>query len=333
MRAGLRSTVVAAATAALLAAAAPPGAAAASYTETLAKRVEREIVYVERGARPSVSGSDAGRLRLRIVRKDNGRIKIAVLTGSNAEENGGVTGIAHGVARHLDFRGALVIVAEQNVYALTSHQASAPTVQALQEAFGRHEGDRPRQLLAAVDAIAAVDPGPGADPQRSSPSTIPGVPNVEDDVEGIFDAVRIGFLIVAAAIALPFVLVAIWLLLRFRRSRRQADEVQADRRHDVRDQLIKLGDEIRALDLDAQMPGVTAASLVDYEAAIEQYDRANAVLARADADSPHRVQEASAAIAEGMRRINAAKVRLGRAPTGPTAPPAGAGPASTGVDG
>jgi hypothetical protein len=330
VRQALRSLPLAA-TALAAGALAPGPAAAASYPEALAKKLGN-VVYVENGAKPKVSVSDEGKLRLRILDKDRGRIKIAVVRTGTANENGGVTGLAHATARHLDLRGTLVIVAGQEVYALTSHPEAGATVQALQEAFRKNEGDRARQLLAAVNAIAAVDPGPKADPQGTPNSSIPSFPDVDDDVEGIFDAFKIGALVVAGAIALPFLAVTIWLLLRFRRSRRREEEVQEDRQHDVRDQLIELGDEIRALDLDAQMPGVTSNSLVDYEAAIEQYDRANAVLARADADSPHRVQEAAAAVAEGMRRIQAARARLGLAPASPGGLPAGGVQRQPGVD-
>jgi hypothetical protein len=321
VRARVRSTRAIAATAAsaLLAGLAPPAAAAASYPETVAKRVEREVVYVERGVEPPVSDAGAGRIRLRILDKDLGRIKIAVVTAGHAEENGGATGLAHAITHNLDLRGTLLVVAGREAYALTSHPESAATVEVLDRAFRKHN-DRTRQLLAAVDGIAAVDPGPKGDPQNPVPgSPIPNFPDVDDDVNGIFDAFRIGALITAIATALPFVVLAIWLALRFRRSRKEAEEIEEDRQVDIRDQLIKLGDEIRALDLDAQMPGVTASSLSDYEAAIEQYDRANATLERPDLTA-HRVEEAGAAVAEGMRRIEAAKVRLGRSPASPGTP-------------
>lgn len=290
----------------------PATAGAQEYAETLAKRVEREVVYVESGARPEVSSAAAGRIRLRILDKAIGRIKIAVVREGSAAENGGVTGLAHAVSREGRFPGTLMIVAGFDAYALTSHPAADVTVQAVTEAFKRHEGDRTKQLVAAVDGIAATDPGRSADlgaPGGAPPGFDGDLPNV-DDVDGIFDAVRIGTIVIMAAVALPFLLLAGWLVLRFRRQAKRGEVMEEDQRQNVGNQLIALGDQIRALDLDAQMPGVTSTMLSDYEGAIAQYDRANDLLMRGE-DLPHRVSEASAAIAEGMRRIEAAKQRLG----------------------
>src|SRR5688500_7828806 len=91
----------------LLAAAAPAPAAASDDPEQLAAAVERDIVHVDPGALARVSEAEAGRLRLRIVRRNNGRIKILVATPSAAQSNGGVAGLANAVAREIEVRGAL----------------------------------------------------------------------------------------------------------------------------------------------------------------------------------------------------------------------------------
>jgi hypothetical protein len=61
------------------------------------------------------------------------------------------------------------------------------------------------------------------------------------------------------------------------------------------------------------MPGVNALALSDYEAAVQQYDRANNALSKSE-ENPRYVGEAKAAIDEGRRRISDAKVRLGITP-------------------
>ena len=63
-----------------------------------------------------------------------------------------------------------------------------------------------RQLLAAVDGIAEVDPGASADPAAPSPGPGPSAaaPNGDDLLDDVGDSFRLGVLIVAAAIALPF---------------------------------------------------------------------------------------------------------------------------------
>jgi hypothetical protein len=302
-------------------------AAAQSYPEQLAKRVESEVVHVEKGATPKISAAAAGRIRLRILRKDNGRIKIGVVMARHAAEYGGATGLTHAVARHGEFRGALMIVAENSIYVVTSHGRPDVTANAVREAFEQHKDDRPRAILAAVDGIAATDPGPSADLDRpQTPATGGDVPGF-DDAEGIFDAIRIGTIVVMGAIALPFILFAIWLALRFRRQAKRGRVMEEDQRQNVANQLIVLGDRIRALDLDAQMPGVTSSMLADYEAAIAQYDRANDLLSRSE-DVPHRVAEAGTAVSEGLRRIEMARQRLGHAPVSPEPGRATPGPGS-----
>ena len=298
---------------AALAGAPAGGAAEDPYPQRLARALASDPVYVDQRANPGISTADAGRLRLRVLRRDLGRIKIAVVPDGVAENHGGASGLAHATDRRLRARGVLVIVGSSktntHIYAVTSYENSSPTVNAIDEAFTRHENDLSRALLSAVDGIAAVDPGPGADLNQGS-RTPPNfqVPDLTHSVDEAFDTARLIGLIVAIAVALPFVAVTILLFVRYRRRRKEAKEEFGDDRTDARNQLIALGDEIRALEIDASMPGVTANTVADYEAAVSQYDRANTALEAAD--SPHRLAEANAAIAEGMRRIEAIKTRL-----------------------
>jgi hypothetical protein len=61
-----------------------------------------------------------------------------------------------------------------------------------------------------------------------------------------------------------------------RRKRRQEQAAElAEVKENVRDDLVVLGDEIRALDLDIQMPDIPSEARVDYETAVNAYDRAN----------------------------------------------------------
>ena len=293
-----------------------PAASGSEYSRSLAKKIEREVVHVDPKAKPRVSVPKAGQIRLRILDKAPGRIKIGVVPESRAEDEGGASGLAAAVGRDLDFRGALMIVAGSNVYTLTSHPASNQTVQAVTEAFQRHEGDRGDQILAAVNGIAAVDPGPSADPARSS-SPSGGSPDFgsgDDFIDEIGDIIKLTTLLIGLTIALPFIAVFVWILLRFRRSRREQEEDWDYAREQLRNDLIALGDEIRALDHDTSMPGANALGIADYEAALGQYDRANRALDLADDNPRLRVAEARAAIKEGHRRISDAKVRLGVTP-------------------
>jgi hypothetical protein len=199
---------------------------------------------------------------------------------------------------------------------ITSHPASEPTVQAVNEAFQRND-DRTDQLLSAVNAIAAVDPGPSADVQQGGPpgpGNAPDFGSGDDFIDDIEDIVKLTTLLVGLAIALPFIAFFVWLLLRFRRSHKEQEEDWDYAQEQLRNELIALGDEIRALDHDTSMPGANALGIADYEAALAQYDRANRALDLADDKPRLRVAEARAAIKEGNRRISDAKVRLGVTP-------------------
>ncbi|HEX8052556.1 MAG TPA: hypothetical protein VF517_06145 [Thermoleophilaceae bacterium] len=294
-----------------------PAASGSEYSESLARNVEREIVYVDPKATPRVSTTEAGAIRLQITRKDIGRIKVAVVPERRAEREGGASGLAAAVARDLELRGTLLVVAGSSIHAITSHPASDSTVAAVREAFERHEGDRGDQIRAAVDGIAAVDPGPSADAGGStgggSSGGLPGGDG-DDFFDEINDAVKFTTFIVGIAIALPFIAVFLWILLRFRRARKEQDEDWDFAQEQLRAELIELGDEIRALDVDTSMPGANALGLADYEAAIAQYDRANLALDRAEETPRLRVAEARAALKEGKRRMSDAKVRLGVTP-------------------
>jgi hypothetical protein len=109
---------------------------------------------------------------------------------------------------------------------VTSHSAVRPTADALQAAIRTHRRQGlDAHLLAAVDRIAAVDPGAGGVPGIVD-IRIPGVPPVArtpytdtflDDV-----GARLAVLIAAVVVGLPFLLWALARLLAWR-SRRRAD--------------------------------------------------------------------------------------------------------------
>ena len=115
--------------------------------------------------------------------------------------------------------------------------------------------------------------------------------------------------IVAAAIALPFVLVALYFLLRVRRHAAREEEVHESAEQAARRELVSLGDGIRSLDIDTSMPGANRAGIAAYEQALASYDQANELLT--GDPSEHRVNQARAAIATGERNIAEARRLLG----------------------
>ena len=314
MRGGIAAGVTAAA-----ALAAAGNASASEYSQSIAKKVEREVVYVDPKARPKISVGEAGRVRLRILDKASGRIKIAVLPESRVEDEGGVSGLGSAIARDLKPKGALLVVAGDSRFIITSHPASNQAATAVDEAFNRRPNDsRGRELLGAVNGIAAADPGPSADPPDPGGGRLPGnIGDFNDQSDDVFDtvddAVRVTTIIIAAVFIVPILAFLIWIFLRVRRSRREAEGDVDFAQEQLRNDLIALGDEIRALEVDTQLQGANPLGVADYEAAVQQYDRANFALERSEQNERY-LGEVRAALKEGQRRISDAKVRLGVTP-------------------
>jgi hypothetical protein len=103
-------------------------------------------------------------------------------------------------------------------------------------------------------------------------------------------------------------------LLVRRRKRRRAEAVEfAEVKTNARDDLVALGDDIRALDIDVEMPGVSPDVRADYETAVNAYDRADSKwrLAR----RPRDLEPVGSALEEGRWAMSSAKARLdGREP-------------------
>jgi hypothetical protein len=94
-----------------------------------------------------------------------------------------------------------------------------------------------------------------------------------------------------------------------RRKRRQVQAAELEEVKDnVRDDLVVLGDEIRALDLDIQMPDIPPEARADYETAVNAYDRANR--AYETARRPEDLQPVGEALEEGRWAMMSARARL-----------------------
>jgi hypothetical protein len=262
----------------------PDVASAGSTVREIAAALRADPVYVADSESRQLTVLQRGRVRLRIVRRDLGRIQIAVVSTRSAERAGGLNELANAVDQAMPGRrGALILTTGSAFHVVTSHGVVGPTAAALRAAV---ESNRRRgldaQLLAAVDGIAQVDPGAGADVNAPAPSLPSGAPEPDNTVDEVGDSFRLGVLIVAAAIALPFLLGAIALLLAWRRRREAAQDREQLERGDARDELVALGEEIQALDLDVEMPNASLRGRDEYDRALKLYDRANQLLAQKD---------------------------------------------------
>jgi hypothetical protein len=300
-----------------------PDAAFAQSAGRIAAALRSDPVYVADSQSELLTVPERGRLRLRIVDVDIGRIQIAVVSPESAERAGGLGELANAIDQAMPGRrGSLLVTTGPGFHVVTSHRVVDPTAAAVRAAVNSH-GDEPlvSQLLAAVDGIAEVDPGAEADINAPTPGALPDFQvrtpdNVGDDAG---DAVRIGVLIVAAAIALPFLIGAIVLLLALRRRRAAVQDRETLERGDARDELVALGEEIEALDLDVEMPNASARGRDEYERALRLYDRANQLMAKDD-PSDVELYEARRSLEEGRKRMEAARAALAAGEPSPPSP-------------
>jgi hypothetical protein len=93
------------------------------------------------------------------------------------------------------------------------------------------------------------------------------------------------------------------------RREREWEEVRAQ----ARDDLVALGEDIRSLDVDVQMKGVSPDALERYDQALQAYERANTIFERAR--QPEDLAPVSETLEEGRYAMLAAKAHLeGRQP-------------------
>ncbi|MDX6698254.1 MAG: hypothetical protein QOE65_1651 [Solirubrobacteraceae bacterium] len=290
----------------------PAGSAAAAPAQTpegLANALRNDPVFADPDAKPTLTPAEAGHVRLEIVAKDLGRIKIAVVTTATAGAQGGVRGLADAIDQHLQTRGTLMVIAADNAWLTTSYDRPQLAVAAVRRAFARDDSLE-QQLIRAVDGISGVDPGPSGDTSGSAP------PEVVHATKGFFDTLAVILWVVGGIIALPFLFGAFALARWLWRASRRRREAVVDTRADTQDRLVELGDRIRELDAEGGTFANDPAGQTAYQGALDAYDRVERLLA--EADSPERLARVNAALDEGQRQVAVAKSRV---PAAAPAPP------------
>jgi hypothetical protein len=265
-------------------------AAAATYLDAAAEALRSDPVYVDPAAEAKVSASDAARLRDRIANSDAGPIYFAVVPAAARNEAGGdATDWLRMLADRLDRRGTYAVVVGNQFRAgstlLERGEAARLATEAFQE---QHDKGVGATLLAFVDEVAAARNGSGGDGDSGETSFLP-------------------ILAVAGAGAAGFVL-----LRRRRRARREREALAAGKAV-AQEDMLALADDIRALDLDIEMPGVDSDAKEHYGRSVDAYERADR--AYDTARRPQDLATVSSALEEGRYEMASAKAVLeGREP-------------------
>jgi len=281
-----------------------PALAQDRQVQSIAQALRASPVYADRAARPTLSPAETAQIRQEIEHRDPGRIEIAVVSAAVATREGGLAALANALDQRLGAPGTVLVAAGSRVWLVTSYSDTNAATAAVQQAFGAHHA-LVDQLREAVDGIAAVDPRAGTRPSSGSTKTNTSVFTIHIP--------SIVWQIIAAAIALPFVIWALVVTRRRWRSRAETRATLSDDLADAREQLVALGDDIRDLDIDVSMPSADPSGKRDYASALDQYQRAERLLG--ETATVHRVAQASAALAEGRRLMDAARNRLTSTPS------------------
>jgi hypothetical protein len=109
------------------------------------------------------------------------------------------------------------------------------------------------------------------------------------------------------------------LLLSRRRRRKQEDAEFAEVKANARDDIVALGQDIRALDLDVEMPNADPGGKEAYARAVEAYEQADDAWDRAR--RPEDLEPVGAALEEGRWSMAVAKARLEGRPEPERRPP------------
>lgn len=311
----MRPALLAVIAAALMA---PAASAATGHEGDVADALGSDPVYVAPSRADVLSPADAGLLRLLIVKQDIGRIKIAVVPRSWAQQSGGVGRFTNGVDQAMDLHGALLVVADDarhdDVHVTTSHVHVDEVVAGVQHAFDGG-GSLEQKLARSVRALANADPGPSGDQGAEVSTPTITIPNIDPNriTRSVGHAIELTTLIIVLVVLAPFIAFGGWLAVRARRGRREQREAFSDDLDALKQERAALGDDIVDLDELTSGADVSPGARSAYEKALDAYDRSEQQIAKAD--SPRRLAAAKQLVADG--RQAAAQARASAAPAAP----------------
>ncbi len=272
-----------------------PSTAHAQVIDRAVEALREDPVYVDPAAKPRLTEAQANQLRSRITRTNAGPLYIAILRGEARAEAGGDAGeVLRTLVRSLGRRGTYAVVVGGQFRAGATDRSVADLAN---EAYRANaDAGVAATLLDFVERLGAERRGP-------EPTGQPRPRETEQQEDGGGGGRLLAVLAAIAAGAIG--------LHAFRRRRRQREELAAVRRA-AQEDLLALAEDIRALDLDVEMPGVSREAREQYAHALRRYEEADAALDRAR--TPDDLEPVTAAIEEGRFAMTSAKAALeGRA--------------------
>ena len=264
----------------------PAQARAGELIDRAVEGLRSDNVYVDPEADPTLSAAEADALRDRIVEQRAGPMYVVVAPAEIAGEAGGDPARALGrIGEAVDRGATYVIVAGRTIRALSGVLDRGEAGELAAEAIDGNGGDLSAILLDFTDRVGEVRTGGGGG-------------DGDGDGAGTGGLVLLGLLGAGGA--------ALFVRGRKRRAREAAEFEEAKR--NARDDLVALGDDIRALDIDVQMPNVDPEAKADYDHAVARYTEAEDLWERAR--TPGDLAPVGSALEEGRWAMASAKARF-----------------------
>jgi hypothetical protein len=260
-------------------------------------------VYVAPQADPRLSAAEERGLEQHIASADAGAVYVAVLPRSAREEAPGndPDGLPALLHEALGEPGTYAVVSGSHISAGSTELPRGTSARLVRETIQEHRGEGLDAILTGfVDGVAA---------ERRSLAGGGGDRGSDGDGGGGGGGglVLLGLLAAGGGV---------FAVSRARRRRRQAAETAEhvdDLRRAARDDLVALGDDVRAIDVDVDMPDADPRAREALALALQRYEDAETALDRAR--RPEDFAPITSALEEGRWAMEAAKARLeGREP-------------------
>lgn len=296
----LRTLLVTALLAALLAP--PAGAHARKILDAaIAELRSGESVFVHPDAVPALERSESEELRER-MRANGGDVYVAILPADSLHELETAEAVLADIARNVRRRGTYAVVVGGQFRAGSARDLPRGRAGRLATAaFAEHSEDGlAATLLDFVDRVGS---------ERGTAGAAAGDEREDEGAGGS----GLGFFGAIAAAAAGVAGFFAW------RNRRRRNAELAEVREVAAEDLVALGEDIRALDLDVELPAASVEGKADYARAVELYDQAARALERAR--KPEDLEAVSTALEEGRFAMASAQARLAGKPPPERRPP------------
>jgi hypothetical protein len=268
---------------------AAPSAHAGEVLDRTASCLERTPVCVDPESTDVLSDSAARDLTDHIEQSQPGPFFIAVVPAEAAGEAGGSPeGFVTALEQQVGTRGTYAVIVGSRFRV----DSPDPAIErAADLAFEEHSGEGVEAVLGdLVDRAASDDPAATSEPSGGGPNLL------------------------APLLILGVLLLVLFLVFSVQRRTRLREEVEQleEVKRVARDDLVALGDDIRSLDLDVEMPDADPVGKEEYGRAVDLYKQAQEAFDTSR--RPEDLEPVTNAVEEGRYYVASARARLeGRA--------------------